>query len=108
MDFRVGGTWLYAMQGPEGDTHWCRADYEHIDPMRSYTGTDAFCDESGTINSDFPRARWHVTFIDQEETTLVKITIRYNSLEDLEKIVSLGFKEGFTAALENLDTFFKQ
>jgi PhnB protein len=33
----------------------------------------------------------------------VSIEIAYEQLEDLEKIIELGFKEGFTAALENLD-----
>ena len=26
MEFKAGGFWLYAMVGPEGEEHWCRAD----------------------------------------------------------------------------------
>jgi PhnB protein len=26
--FKEGGYWLYALMGPEGDVHWCRADYK--------------------------------------------------------------------------------
>ena len=53
MDFRDGGNWIYAMKGPEGEAQWCRADFEKIVPQKSYTGTDAFCDEKGNINKQF-------------------------------------------------------
>ncbi len=26
-EFKVGSFWLYYMNGPEGDIHWCRLDY---------------------------------------------------------------------------------
>jgi uncharacterized glyoxalase superfamily protein PhnB len=47
-------------------------------------------------------------FIEQTaNTTLVDIVISYNSLADLEKIIELGFKEGFTMALGNLDQYIE-
>lgn len=107
MDFRVGGFWLYAMLSPEGERHWCRADYKHIDYQKSFSGLDAFCDENGKENENFPRALWNNTFSQEGETTQVNITISYNSLADLEKIVALGFKEGFTMALGNLDQYIE-
>jgi hypothetical protein len=33
----------------------------------------------------------------------VQVQISFNSTEDLEAIVKMGFKEGFTAGLEQLD-----
>lgn len=106
MDFREGGYWLYAMIGPQGDTHWCRADYKSIKPLKSYTGLDAFCDEEGVIKEEFPSALWAVDFNAIGETTLVKIELVYENLSDLEKIIEMGFKEGFTMALSNLDQYF--
>lgn len=108
MDFTVGGFWLYAMMGPEGDTHWCRADYKSIDAENSFSGLDAFCDENGNVTQDFPRSLWHNSFIDKGETTEVYIKIQYDSLADLEKIIELGFKEGFTMAMGNLDDYFAE
>jgi PhnB protein len=107
MDFKVGGYWLYAMVSPEGEKHWCRADYQHIDEHKSFSGLDAFCDESGKINESFPRSLWNNEFIQDGEHTVVNITIKYNSLGDLEKIIELGFKEGFTMALTNLDQYIE-
>jgi len=106
MDFREGGSWLYYMQGPEGERHWCRNDYKKIEVRKNFSGLDAFCDENGTINTDMPRTLWTNTFTPNEETTTVTIVAQYESLEDLEKIIAMGFKEGFTMAMENLDGYF--
>lgn len=108
MDFREGGSWLYCMISPENEKHWCRADYQKIVPFKNFTGLDGFCDEDGKLNEDFPRSLWSNTFIEQTaNTTLVDIVISYNSLADLEKIIQLGFKEGFTMALGNLDKYIE-
>lgn len=106
MDFSIGGFWLYAMISPENVAHWCRADYKSIDPLKSYSGLDAFCDEQGNHNADFPYSLWNNQFESNGTTTFVNITISYNKIEDLEKIIEMGFKEGFTAALGNLDVHF--
>lgn len=105
MDFREGGHWLYAMVGPEGEKHWCKADYSTIVPQQSFKAHDGFCDEEGNLNPDFPRNKWENSFNDQGDTTLVNIILTFDSFEDLEKIIEMGFKEGFTAGLENLDQY---
>jgi PhnB protein len=107
MDFREGGHWLYAMFGPDNATHWCKADYQQIDPFKSFTGLDAFCDEEGNVNDSFPRSLWTNRFTQNEQTTMVNITIQYNQIADLEMIIELGFKEGFTAAMGNLDKYLE-
>ncbi|MFT3980031.1 MAG: SRPBCC domain-containing protein [Ferruginibacter sp.] len=104
MDFSVGGSWLYAMTGPDNFEHHCRADYQSINPGKSFSAEDAFCDAEGNINHSFPRSTWTNTFSKQgEDQTLVNISIQYKQLEDLEKIIEMGFKEGFSMGLSNLD-----
>lgn len=103
MDFREGGLWLYSMVSPEGDRHYCRADYKTIQHQKQYSALDAFCDEDGNINQDFPRMFWTNSFTEQQESTVVNIVVQYDALEDLEKIVEMGFKEGFAMAMDNLD-----
>jgi len=105
-DFREGGSWLYAMVGPDSTAHWCRADYRSVQKLKGFSLQDAFCDENGKINTDFPSTKWDVSFSPNGETTMVHIELSYDSAEDLEKILALGFKEGFTMALENLDGIF--
>lgn len=103
LDFREGGHWLYAMIGPDGETHWSRADFHAITPLESFTSSDAFCDEQGNVNPAFPRSHWTNAFRQTANATRVTIRIRYETLDQLQKIIEMGFKEGFTAGLENLD-----
>ena len=103
MDFSEGGRWLYSMTGPEGDVHWSCADYRKITNGKSYEGLDAFCDAEGNINDDFPRTNWKVNFSENANSTLVDIELSFKTLADLEKLLELGFKEGFTMGLGNLD-----
>ena len=107
MEFKEGGTWLYAMIGPENEKHWCKNNYHKIVYQSMFSGLDAFCNEKGEVNKELPQTLWTNTFNDQGETTLVTITARYDSLADLENIIALGFKEGFTMALKNLDQYIE-
>jgi PhnB protein len=105
MDFRNGGRWFYAMVGPEGDKHWCVADYSDIDFQKSFSHLDAFCDENQVLNTQMPRTQWKSTFSKKGENTIVNVLLKYEKLEDLEKIIEMGFKEGFTMAMDNLDQY---
>lgn len=103
MDFSVGGFWLYAMVGPDGSEQFARADYKSINPMKNFKWLDAFCDQEGIVNTEFPRSKWSVSFTGSGDSTFVDVEIKHEKLADLEMIIEMGFKEGFTAALENLD-----
>jgi len=103
MDFREGGKWNYYMQGPDGSRHYCLVGYEKIVPKKSFSGLDAFCDENGNINNEFPSMHWNLDFNKSGNGTKVDVLISFKSLEDLNKIVEMGFKEGFAAAHQNLD-----
>jgi uncharacterized protein YndB with AHSA1/START domain len=106
MDFTEGGKWIYAMRGPEGEEHWSLAEYISIQPKDYFKAMDAFCDSDGNINKDFPQTKWKVDFEEKNEHTLVSIQLNFETIEDLEKLTEMGFKEGFTMAMENLDEIF--
>jgi uncharacterized protein YndB with AHSA1/START domain len=103
MDFREGGYWLYAMIGPDSEEHWARADYKSIDSLKSFTVEDAFCDEAGNVNTELPRMHWKNEFSATPTGTKVVVEITFANTADLEKVLQMGFEEGFTAALGNLD-----
>jgi len=107
MDFKENGRRLYAMCGPEGEEHWALMNFTSISPKTNFKYLDAFCDKEGNINDEFPRSEWNLDFIDKGETTLVDITIKHRNLADLEKLITMGFKEGFTIALNGLDELLK-
>ncbi len=103
MDFREGGTWHYAMVGPEGEEHWALANYTDIQKQKKFTGLDAFADAAGNINKDMPQSKWEVTFTAKGKTTLVEILISYDDLAQLEATIEMGFKDGMRIAMEGLD-----
>ncbi|MGZ3880780.1 MAG: SRPBCC family protein [Flavisolibacter sp.] len=103
MNFKDGGTWLYYMQGPDGTRHYCRADYSSIVANKSYHGLDSFCDEKGNVNTELPAMSWKVDFNETSSGTKIRVEITFDSLDSLQKIVDMGFKEGFAMAHNNLD-----
>lgn len=103
MDFREGGSWLYAMKGPEGEIHWCRMDFDKIVPQKSFAGTNGFADEQGNRTHDIPSMYWHAQFAGTGDRTTVTVEITFESEQALKTIVEMGFQEGFTAAHGNLD-----
>lgn len=107
MDFTEGGHWHYYMAGPQDEQHWCLFDFEKIVPLTSFSGMDAFCDENAIPNDTKPRVHWHNEFIAKGNTAVVQIKIQFDQLEDLETIIEMGFREGFTAGLENLDQYIE-
>lgn len=107
MDFRAGGHWLYAMVGPDGTEHWGRTNYLKIETNKSYTGEDVFCDSDGVVNTEFPTSIFDTEFSYSNNKSLVHIEVTLSSIEHLEQYISMGFKEGFISALENLDTLLE-
>ena len=103
MDFREGGFWHYAMVGSEGEKHWAKATYISIVEEKYFSGKDGFCDENGTMNPAFPQNLWENQFTANEEQTLVNVVLTFDKLEDLEQTIAMGFKEGFTIGLNQLD-----
>jgi len=108
MDFKEGGHWLYCMAGPEGEASWARLDYETINPQSSFTAEDAFCDEEGNKNTDFSGMRWKNEFHSTPGGTRVTIEITFQDEADIQKVMEMGFKEGFNGALANLDELLEQ
>lgn len=105
MDFKVGGSWLYYMEGPDGTKHYCRADYTSITPKKNYQGLDAFCDENGNVNKEFPNTKWNVSFSETPTGTLVLVENTFGEIAEMEKTIEMGFEAGFTMAHENLDQY---
>jgi uncharacterized protein YndB with AHSA1/START domain len=105
MDFKNGGHWLYAMIGPEGETHWSICNFQAIDAPNSFKSACKFSDENGTPIDDFPAAYWLVEMSENNGITTVNVTIAFDSAAGLEQIVKMGFEGGFTICLNQLEEF---
>lgn len=102
MDFSEGGRWLYAMVGPQGERPWDLETFVKIDPLKSFSLHNAFCDEHGVATPGAPTATWENTFVETAGRTLVTNIIRYETLDSLEEHIKMGFKEGYTLCLDQL------
>lgn len=101
MDFRVGGKRFYAMVSPEGLERWAIQEYKSISPKTNFKLFNAFADKDE--NPELPGSDWDYTFSEQNGRTIVSITIYNESLTRLEKMIEMGFTEGFKMSVLNLE-----
>ncbi|MDX6711275.1 MAG: hypothetical protein QOH96_2291 [Blastocatellia bacterium] len=101
MDFRVGGRRFYAMVMPDGTERWALQKYTSITPKTNFKLFNAFADADE--NPELPGSDWDLNFSERNGTTKVSISIYNESLERLEKMVEMGFKEGTMSQMKNLE-----
>lgn len=101
MDFKVGGRRFYAMVSPEGQENWQIQKYTSISPKTNFKYFSAFADKDE--NPFLPGSDWDLNFSEQNGITKVYIAIKNESLERMEKMIEMGFKEGFAMTLNELE-----
>jgi uncharacterized protein YndB with AHSA1/START domain len=101
MNFEVGGRRFYAMVSPEGQERWAIQEYTSISPKTNFKMFNAFADQDE--NPQLPGSDWDYTFSEQNGTTTVNIAIYNESLERMEKLIEMGFTEGFKMSMSNLE-----
>ena len=100
MNFVPGGRRFYAMVSPEGQERWSVQKYTSISPKTNFKFLNAFADENE--NPELPGSEWDLNFSEENGTTKVSVSIYNESLERMEKLIEMGFKEGFTMTLNYL------
>lgn len=106
--FTPGGYWLYAMVSPENQKQWGRMNYLSINKYDNIEIEDAFCDENGKLNYELPLSKGQITFAKTENGTRVEFKMIYPTGTDLEKIVEMGFEQGITICLDQLEGLLKE
>jgi len=100
MEFKVGGRRFYAMVSPEGQEMWQLQQYTSITPKTNFKFLSVFADKDE--NPHLPGSNWDLNFNEENGITKVSISIYNESLERMEKMIEMGFKEGFTMTLNEL------
>ncbi|MDP2327725.1 MAG: SRPBCC family protein [Dehalococcoidia bacterium] len=101
MDFRVGGTWHYAMVSDFMPPSWGKMTYLEIaEPVR-FVATDAFSDESGATIP--PESTGTFEFEEQGNATLIRMRTVYPDAEGLRTVIEMGMMEGMGSTLDRLD-----
>ncbi|MEQ1798365.1 MAG: SRPBCC domain-containing protein [Lacibacter sp.] len=101
MDFKVGGRRFYAMVSPEGLERWSIQEYTSITPKTNFKMYNSFADKDE--NPELPGSEWDYNFSEQNGITKVSITIYNESLARLEKMIEMGFTQGFKMSIDNLE-----
>ncbi|MNF79352.1 hypothetical protein D3C85_406620 [compost metagenome] len=101
MNFEVGGRRFYAMVSPEGQERWAVQEFTSISPKTNFKMYNTFSDENE--NRELPGSDWDYTFSENNGITKVSISIFNESLERLEKMIEMGFVQGFKMSVENLE-----
>ena len=101
MNFEVGGRRFYAMVSPEGQERWAIQEYTSITPKTNFKMFNVFADKDE--NPELPGSDWDLNFSEHGETTKVNITIYNESLARMEKMIEMGFKEGYALSMQNLE-----
>lgn len=101
MDFKVGGRRFYAMVGPDGQERWAIQKYTSISPKTNFKMFNAFADKDE--NAELPGSEWDYSFSEQNGKTTVSIIIYNESLARMEKMIEMGFTEGFKMSMINLE-----
>ena len=101
MNFEVGGRRFYAMVSPEGQERWAIQQYTSISPKTNFKFFNAFADQDE--NPEIPGSNWSFNFSEQNGSTIVSISIYNESLARMEKMIEMGFKEGYAMQMKNLD-----
>jgi uncharacterized protein YndB with AHSA1/START domain len=103
MNFEVGGRRFYAMVWPEGQEHWGVKRYTFIHPKTNIKWLSSFTDKDENINAELPTSEWELNFSEHNGMTKVRIVIKNKTLAEIEMMIQMGFKEGFTMTLNELE-----
>ena len=104
MDFTIGGIWLYAMVGTEGQKHWVYAEFTAIENGSAFSTTGMFCDGEGNPLTAGPKSYRDTNFyaIDGNRTK-VDMMIAFEEESSIKMFVEGGFKLGTDMTFNQLD-----
>lgn len=123
VDLRVGGKYIFAMQGAPG-SEWEKVMhsagiYKEIVPNEKLVVTDYFSDEEGNIQSpdkfgqepNFPEELTVTVIFEEIEDGKTKLSITYpkpETAEQMDAILKSGMKEGWQSSLNKLEKSLKE
>ena len=111
IDFRVGGTYLFCMQSPDGQDYWSTGVYREIVSNERIVYTDNFADAAGNVvpasqygmGDDWP-SELMVTVTFEDLAGKTKLTLKHTGLPAGEhsEMASLGWNTSLDKLAESL------
>ena len=118
MDLRVGGTYHYGMQAPNGAPMWGLFTYREIVPQKKLVFINSFSDEAGGITRHPMSPSWPLQLLsvftfEEQASGKTKFTIRWsthNATVDEQKTFDAGhdsMTQGWCGTMEQLEAYLK-
>ena len=101
-DLTPGGEATYFMTGPEG-AMWGAWRVRAVDPPTSLEFINAFADTDGTPVADMPVSTVTVRLTERDGGTRMEMHLRFESRQDMERMVKMGTVEGLQQAVGQID-----
>lgn len=109
MDFRVGGSWHYAMrETATGSESWGLMFYDAITAPEFIQYRDVFSDASRGINPDLPASETMLHFYAEGSRTRVVSRTVYATEEALKAVLEMGMEAGVRQTWDQLDAYISQ
>jgi len=107
-DFTVGGLAHYYMTGPEGEKAGGWWKFALIEGPTTLEIEDGFADEDGHPVDELGVTGMRMTLEDIGGRTRMTITSRFESAEQLQKMVEMGMEEGMKEAASQIDAILAE
>ena len=95
IDLRVGGTWRYVLEGPDGRSMGMGGEYHEIVPGERTVHTESFDDYPGDSVVT-------VVLTEHEGRTTLTGTVRYESQEVRDAVIASGMEHGAAETYDRL------
>lgn len=109
MDFRVGGSWHYALrETATGNESWGLMLFDEINAPEFIRYRDVFSDADRAINPSLPETAATLEFYAEGEKTRVVSRSAYASEDALKQVLDMGMEQGLQETWDRLDTYVSQ
>jgi len=107
-DLTPGGNVTYYMTSPEGETHrgWWRI--ASVNPPKSLEFSDGFADKDGNPVAEMPVTTMQLQLTEHDGGTRMELRSAFDSLEQMEQLVSMGMDEGLRLAVGQIDAILAE
>lgn len=99
----VGGRVHYFMTSPEGEKYPGWWQITAVDEPNTFSFDDGFATEDFAPVESMPVSHNVYSFVEDGGTTTATYTGRYESADDLQKVLDMGVTEGASLAINQID-----
>ena len=108
MEVRPDGIWHYCMRSPDGQESWGKSVYHEVDPPDRLVYTDSFSDEEGKVVKEMPTMLIRTDFLSHSEGCKVVSSTKFNSEEELQKVIDMQAVEGMAQTYDRLEAYLTE